>query len=305
MNSLIIGGIYMNTKIKIFIMILVIFTIFSSCAMNNDKVNSAAYSGETLSVGVIGEIPEIREGQIDFEKIDLETLKSTQYNFTYDGIFIMKDHFEEASKSEYASIYKRSSIPIFFIESKKSYIPFITEDLSYEGVSISDDLNYATGIFVLGEEMKYWGYGLYNDTQNETNIKDVYSRIFRDIESSIYSDQIEVASSIEKYTLGLSSVPGLPLTVQLNTAKMDDQKEYIWKSERGEFLTWEKTDGKVKLLDSVSSVKTDTIYWVPGTLQWNDSIQLIVDIKDLESNKIIGRKKVEIKSFDEGWYALN
>jgi hypothetical protein len=52
-------------------------------------------------------------------------------------------------------------------------------------------------------------------------------------------------------------------------------------------------------------VKTDTIYWVPGTLQWNDSIQLIVDIKDLDSNKIIGRKKVEIKSFDEGWYALN
>lgn len=295
----------MNKNLKTIILVLVVFTMFSSCTINNDAVDSAPYTGEALVIGVVGEMPNIREEQIDFEKIDLETLKNNQYNFTYDGILIMKDYFEEASKSEYASIYKRSSIPIFFIESKKSYIPFITEDLSYESVSISDELNYATGIFVLGEEMKYWGYGLYNDVQNETNIKDIYSRIFRDIESSIYSNQIEIASSIEKYSLGLSSVPGLPLTVQLNTAKMDDQKEYIWKSEKGEFLTWEKTGGKVKLLDGVSSVKTDTIYWVPRTLQWNDSIQLIVDIKDLESNKIIGRKKVEIKAFDEGWYALN
>jgi hypothetical protein len=279
--------------------------MFSACTINSDEIESAHYTGESLVIGVIGEIPEVREEQIEFEKISLETLKNNQFNFSYDGILIMKNHFEEASKSEYAPIYKKSSIPIFFIESKKSYIPFINPDSNYESVSILDELNYATGIFILGEEMKYWTYGLYNDVQNEINIKDVYSRIFRDIESSIYSDQIEVASSIEKYTLGLSSVPGLPLTVQLNTADIDNQKEYIWKSETGEFLTWEKTGGKVKLLDGVSSVKTDTIYWVPGTLQWNDSIQLIVDIKDLESNKIIGRKKVEIKSFDEGWYALN
>lgn len=295
----------MNKRIKILIMILLTFAIFSSCAINNDKVDSAAYTGEPLTIAVIGEVPEIREDQIDFEKIDLETLKSSQYNFTYDGIFIMKDHFEEASKKEYATNYKKSSIPIFFLESQKSYIPFINDNINYQNASISDELNYATGIFILGEEMKYWGYGLYNDVQNETNIKDVYSRIFRDIESSIYSDQIEITSSIEKYSLGLSSVPGLPLTVQLNTAKMDDQKEYVWKSEAGEFLTWEKTDGKVKLLDGVSSVKTDTIYWVPGTLQWNDSIQLIVEIKDLESKLIIGRKKVEIKSYDEGWYTLH
>jgi len=295
----------MNKKLKTIILTLVVLTWFSSCTINSDAVDSAPYSGEALVIGVVGEIPEIRENQIDFKEIDLDTLKNNQYNFTYDGILIMKNHFEEASRNEYASIYKRSSVPIFFIESKKSYVPFITKDLSYEKVSISDELNYATGIFVLGEEMKYWGYGLYNDVQNEPNIKDVYSRIFRDIKSSIYSDQIEISSSIERYTLGMSSTPGLPLTVQLNTAELDDQKEYIWKSEKGEFLTWEKTSGKVKLLDGVNIVKSDTIYWIPGTLQWNDSIQLIVDIKDVASNKIIGRKKVEINSSDEGWYTLN
>jgi hypothetical protein len=295
----------MNKKLKTVILALVVFTMVSSCTINNDAVDSASYAGEALVIGVVGEIPEIREKQIDFEKIDLETLKSNQYNFTYDGILIMKDYFEEASKGEYASIYKRSSIPIFFIESKKSYVPFITENLSYESVAISDELNYATGIFVLGEEMKCWSYGLYNDVQNETNIKDVYSRIFRDIERSIYSDQIEIYSSVEKYTLSMSSVPGLPLTVQLNTAELDDQKEYIWASEKGEFLTWEKTGGKVKLLEGVSSVKTDTIYWIPCTLQWNDSIQLIVDIKNPNNNKIIGRKKVKINSSDKGWYSLN
>ena len=295
----------MNKNLKTIILTLVVLTWFSSCTINSDAVDSAPYSGEALVIGVVGEVPEIRENQIDFKEINLDTLKNNQFNFTYDGILIMKNHFEEASKDEYASIYKRSSVPIFFIESKKSYVSFITKDLSYENVSISDELNYATGIFVLGEEMKYWGYGLYNDVQNEPNIKDVYSRIFRDIKSSIYSDQIEISSSVEKYTPAMSSVPGLPLTVQLNTAELDDQKEYIWKSEKGEFLTWEKTSGKVKLLDGVNIVKSDTIYWIPGTLQWNDSIQLIVDIKDVASNKIIGRKKVEINSSDEGWYTLN
>lgn len=295
----------MNKNLKTIILVLVVFTMFSSCTINNDAVDSAPYTGEALVIGVVGEMPNIREEQIDFEKIDLETLKNNQYNFTYDGILIMKDYFEEASKSEYASIYKRSSIPIFFIESKKSYIPFITEDLSYESVSISDELNYATGIFVLGEEMKYWGYGLYNDVQNDTNIKDVYSRIFRDIESSIYSDEITITSSVDKYSLSMSSVPGLPLTVSSNFSKLNSQVEYIWQSEKGEFRIWEETNGKVKLLDDINSVKVDTVYWFPGTLQWEDSIQIIVDIRDIKKNKVVIRKKVEILSTKEGWFTLN
>lgn len=43
--------------------------------------------------------------------------------------------------------------------------------------------NYATGYFQFGKEYQQWGYGLYNDKATETNIENVYTRIFTTIES--------------------------------------------------------------------------------------------------------------------------
>lgn len=43
------------------------------------------------------------------------------------------------------------------------------------------DQAYATGIIFYNDNLKSWSYGLYNDIENEANIKDVYSRIFETI----------------------------------------------------------------------------------------------------------------------------
>ncbi|WP_158523412.1 hypothetical protein [Clostridium taeniosporum] len=43
------------------------------------------------------------------------------------------------------------------------------------------DSTYATGIICNDNKLKYVGYGLYNDIENQENIKDVYSRIFETI----------------------------------------------------------------------------------------------------------------------------
>jgi len=259
---------------------------FLSCSKSENIVNSVAYEGKSLEIGVIGEITKVRESQVNFEAIDYLTFKDNKFNFIYDGIIIMKEQLLKASEKEYARIYKESSIPFFFIGFDKSYIPFIEGNIDYESADLIENSSYAIGFFVLGKEMTNWRYGLYNDLKNKRNIDDIYTRIFKSIESS------------------MSSVPGLPLNISIKEGQGNNKIEYLWQAEQGEFLSWKTSSDKIKLLDNVSTVTNDTIYWRPGVLQGNDTIRLIVDIKNIEENKIIGRKTIEVYSNDNTMYSL-
>ncbi|WMM24736.1 hypothetical protein RBU61_17700 [Tissierella sp. MB52-C2] len=179
---------YKETKRKIYLIIpiallsiitfSIIFITLTRCLhINMDKTKE--YIGEKLSIGIIGDIPEIREVEIEFEIIDFDFLKEEDFDSTYDAIFITKDNFKKASNAEYVSIYKTSEIPFYFIENEKTHVNFIKEDLSYGDEPDAEDGMYITGLFYSKD--KVWGYGLYNNTKNETNIRAVYSRIFEDI----------------------------------------------------------------------------------------------------------------------------
>lgn len=142
------------------------------------SVETEPYKGRALTIGIIGKAPDVREQQVKFVNLqfsDLEKSKFTQY----DAIFITKDNLSEAAQDKYASIYKESTIPFFFIQSDKSHIPFLEVNLSYEDVPNMGNFNYATGS-LYSMEMG-WAYGLYNDVENENNIKNAYSRIFEQI----------------------------------------------------------------------------------------------------------------------------
>jgi hypothetical protein len=166
---------------KISIILLFICFILAGC--NSDTVNSPRYEGKNIVIGVIGDAPNIREENIDFKKITFDQLEDQNLSPDFDAIFIIKEYLTEASNQKYAKVYKNVGIPFFFIESKKSYLPFIYEEMSYENVPDLSTDTYATGYFQSGEENQSWGYGLYNDKVNEPNIKDVYTRIFTTIES--------------------------------------------------------------------------------------------------------------------------
>ncbi len=158
--------------------IIMLLLLLTGCTDSND-VKSKEYDGEKLQIGIIGNIPEIRELQIEFKEIDFDILKKDSFDSQYDAVFITKDNLSEASNAEYASIYKESEIPFYFIDDEKSHVNFIEEDLSYEDEPDSKSGNYITGLLYVKE--KFWGYGLYNDTESDVNIKDVYSRVFQDI----------------------------------------------------------------------------------------------------------------------------
>lgn len=164
-----------------FIFVLLILVIFTGC--NSNSVNTVYYEGKSLVIGVIGDTPTVKEQNINFKKIALEHIKDQNLLSGLDAVFIMKEHLQEASAQKYTEVYKTAGIPFFFFESKKSFVPFINEDLEYGDVpDLSSDM-YAIGYFPSGEDSQFMGYGLYNDVENEKNIADVYSRVFSTIES--------------------------------------------------------------------------------------------------------------------------
>lgn len=148
---------------------------------NSDTVNTSLYEGRSLVIGLIGDPPIIREEHVDFKEITLKQLADQELPSDLDAIFIMKEHLVEASDQKYVKVYQNADIPFFYIDSKKSYIPFTNEELSYDEVPDLSADTYATGYY--GKKSRTWGYGLYNDVLNEANIMDVYSRIFTTIES--------------------------------------------------------------------------------------------------------------------------
>jgi hypothetical protein len=159
---------------------IILCILLTGCgSVNVDKTKE--YDGERLRVGIIGNIPEIREKQVVFEEIDFDFLKKDDFDSRYNAIFISKENLSEAAKAEYAAIYKRVKIPFYFIETEKSYVPFVKEELDYEDGPDYDNGMYITGILNIGEKYRVTGYGLYNDTKNKRNIKCVYSRVFQQI----------------------------------------------------------------------------------------------------------------------------
>jgi hypothetical protein len=129
---------------KIIPYVLLILLILTGC--KSETVETPLYNGKNIVIGVIGNSPKIREENVKFKNIDFNTLEgdknlSTEFN----AIFIMKEHLPEAASSKYAAVYKNSDIPFFFIGSKKSYIPFVNEQISYEDSPEFEGQTYATG----------------------------------------------------------------------------------------------------------------------------------------------------------------
>lgn len=170
-------------RLSILTLIFLLTMFATGCTFTVSTNDTPEYIGKALSLGVVGEAPKIREEHVSFTRISFEELEDfTKLSSNYDAVIIIKEHLEEAAEGKYAKVYKNANIPFFFMESTKSYMPFILEEVSYDHPSLKNynsDM-YATGYLHLEKEDRFWGYGL--SKVNEPNIKGAYSRIFTTIE---------------------------------------------------------------------------------------------------------------------------
>ncbi|KIP21881.1 MULTISPECIES: hypothetical protein [Anoxybacillus] len=164
---------------KLFIMLILVFFIAYLTHKTNEGANfhSPVYSGNELKIGIVGDIPKIREKNVSFIQMSMEDVLQKKFA-NVDSVFITKKHLKEAAEPQYAKIYWESPIPFVFIDSEKVYLAFLDDQLSYEDAHIIKSGDYVVGFY----KDTYFGIGLYNNIRNEKTIQDCYSRLFVIIE---------------------------------------------------------------------------------------------------------------------------
>lgn len=161
-------------KKSLLISILILITFTTGCSSTTP---TNPYTGRVLNIGIIGESPTIIENKtVNFVSITFEDLANGNYK-NYDAVFIMKEQLAEASNDNYSKIYADLQKPIIFIGTD-TLTPFISDAMEYRPKDFQKGLSYSAGL-IEGTE---YGFGLYNDKENEATIKLFYSDLFRFIE---------------------------------------------------------------------------------------------------------------------------
>ncbi|WP_378210956.1 putative periplasmic lipoprotein [Anoxybacteroides rupiense] len=160
--------------------------LLSACSQP-PHFDSPIYSGEALTIGIVGEPPNVREKSISFIPLSMEDVLKKNFQ-NVDAVLIHKRYLKEAAKPPYADIYLQSSVPFVFIESEKVYLAFVDRELSYEKAHQMKSGDYFIGFY----KDTYFGVGLYNHIKNEKMIQDGYSRLFALLERAKHTGKIIV-----------------------------------------------------------------------------------------------------------------
>lgn len=169
--------------------IITLATLLIIVGCDTNISNNQMYNGNDLKVGIIGPFPDFSEEKVVFEKITFDDLKGNTQKISHDldAVIITKEFLSEADNDQYVTVYNELEIPTFFMQSTKAHIPFVNEGVDYDTFIDIQPLSYATGYLNTStdKEIKYetWRYELIDHKENNSNIQELYSRIFKTIDS--------------------------------------------------------------------------------------------------------------------------
>ncbi|WP_430786672.1 hypothetical protein VBD025_14420 [Virgibacillus flavescens] len=171
------------------IVLLILIVLLGAC-QPKDELKEKIYDGEALRVAVIGDVPKVREDQVNFEKVSWKEMAELTVS-EYDAVIVMEDHLPEAAAKKNKEIYKKINIPFFFVGSKASHVPFTSEDnsLSYKehAERINDDENFISGILYKSKKEGFNGwkfsYPIENNKFQKDKVKGIYSAVFKVVEA--------------------------------------------------------------------------------------------------------------------------
>ena len=172
-----------NNKFTIAVSLLAIMIGLSGLFNRNQP---SEYSGEALKIMTIGEAPKVEEENIDFTKMTFEELEENKYSGDSDAVFIMPDHLVEVAQNEYVNLYNELNVPVFFIGTTKSHIPFVFEATEYEDVADVSPVSYAAG-YLYDHENKLGETWIFPKESTDEEVRDkeieeIYTEIFNTIE---------------------------------------------------------------------------------------------------------------------------
>lgn len=160
-----------------------------ACQSNGEEVKP--YEGGPLNIAVVGEIPNVREEQVNFEKLSLHALTEIDASM-YDAVFIMENHLSDAANQKYVDMYREKKVPFFFVGSKANTIPFqdLENPVSYEeeAQKVNDTESFISGMLFVGEDEGYRGwnfpYPIEDSEIQRDNVEGIYSEVFKVVEKA-------------------------------------------------------------------------------------------------------------------------
>lgn len=116
----------------------------------------------------------------------------------------------------------------------------------------------------------------------------------------VFEEYLDVSSSVERYQLTMSSVPGLPL--DLKVLKDDVAYTIDLSVSAGHFLSW-KGGAVEQLGDRVYLDFTDaTVYWSPLEDVIIESADVVIEVK--QDDETIAKTEYQIVLADDGYILM-
>lgn len=171
-------------KKTLLIFLLAVLTLSGCTTQYLAKAKSPVYTGRDLEIGIIGKKPRVKEGNVKFTTISFEKLEDTKsISKSFDAVFIMQKHLKQADKEKYVNTYKELSIPIFFVQTTKGFLPFVVEGMSYKDAPDISDSYIAGYMQKTKDQYINWGFGLENGVENGSSVNEIYIRVLKTIET--------------------------------------------------------------------------------------------------------------------------
>lgn len=122
-------------------------------------------------------------------------------------------------------------------------------------------------------------------------------------EKTVLTPDVKVL--LAQYDPGMSSVPGLPFTVDITEEDKEESIETINVStDRGAFYRWNRSTGVVTPCGQQITIdKGETIYWSPiSNKEDANAMNITITVEAVANNAIVGRQYIYITQDEVGYY---
>ena len=109
---------------------------------------------------------------------------------------------------------------------------------------------------------------------------------------------VSIHSDLTRYSVIMSSAPGMPLSACVTETTPLGNVEYRWKTNYGQFLAWNGTDFTVRELGANVSVSGGKVYWTYLDEYQNTSrppVHITLDLADASSGTVLGHTERTIE----------
>lgn len=118
--------------------------------------------------------------------------------------------------------------------------------------------------------------------------------------------EVIIHPGITKYSMAMSSVPGIPLKGELKPNNNGVKITYHWITKEGEFLDWNEVSGKITVLGKEVKNQGEKVYLSVDVLSKPkvSKFNVVLKVEDIKTSALMAETSIEIKEDKDGIYHM-